>query len=411
MRRLSVLIVVGLLALPTPGTAQQAPAGSPAAPQEQPAQAVSPIAAKRTAALDLSNRGRHVEALPLLEELTQSLPTDALVWERYALALYSMSATLTDVPAAQKMRLQAKAAFSRTRELGNTSALAKLGDTITADGSVPPLSQNPEAQAAMAAGEAAFGRGDFTEAITHYQKALSADPTNYHATLFVGDCYYRLKNVESASDWFARAVALNPNLETAHRYWGDLLMGAGRVAEARSKFIDAFIAEPYSQATRTGLTQWAKTTGGRLGRPAITPFSGLPRSADGRVTIDLKTPPTDPMGAAWVVYATTKAQWSQAEFLKRFPNETTYRVSLAEEVDAYGRMLAFADEQQAKGQPITDPQIATIRALRDRGMLEAYILLSTASASVARDYPAYRAEHRDRLQAYMEAMTVMPPPR
>jgi tetratricopeptide (TPR) repeat protein len=362
----------------------------------------------RAAALDLSNRGRHVEAFPLLEELTKDLPADALVWERYALALYSMAATLTDVPAAQKMRLQAKAAFSRTRELGNTSALAKLGDGITADGSVPQLSQNPEAQAAMAAGEAAFGRGDFTEAITHYQKALATDPTNYHATLFVGDCYYRLKNTEAAVDWFARAVALNPQVETAYRYWGDLLMQAGRGEEARSKFIDAFIAEPYSQGARTGLAQWAKTTGGRLGRPAITPFSGLPRAADGRVTIDLQTPSADPMGAAWIVYATTKAQWNKEEFLKRFPTETTYRVSLAEEIDAFGRLLAFADEQQAKGQPITDPQIATIRTLRDRGMLEAYVLLHAASAGVARDYPAYRAEHRDRLQAYMEAMTVMP---
>ena len=114
------------------------------------------------------------------------------------------------------------------------------------------------------------------------------------------------------------------------------------------------------------------------------------------------------MAAAWVAYATAKAQWSKEEFLKRFPNESTYRVSLAEEIDAFGRLLAFADEQQAKGQPITDPQVATIRALRDRGMLEAYVLLHAPSAGVARDYPAYRAEHRDRLQAYMEAMTVMP---
>ena len=421
MRGLSLIMLVGLLLIPTPGTAQQpaapAPPSAPAVPeipaarQGQPAQTTPSVAARRTAALDLSNRGRHVEALPMLEELTQSLPTDALVWERYALALHAMAATMTDVPAAQKMRLQAKAAFTRTRELGNTSALAKLGDAILPDGSMPALSQNPEAQAAMAAGEAAFARGDFTEAITQYQKALSTDPANYHATLFVGDCYYRLKNVESAADWFARAVALDPDKETAHRYWGDLLMGSGRVAEARSKFIDAFIAEPYSSATRTGLTQWAKVTGGRLGRPAITPFSGLPRTPDGGVTINPQEPPTDPMGAAWVVYATTKAEWSKQEFLKRFPNETTYRVSLAEEVDAYGRMLVYADEQQAKGQPITGPQIATIRALRDRGLLEAYILLNTTSASVARDYAAYRAEHRDRLQTYMEAMTVMPPPK
>ena len=413
MRSLSLcLMAVGLLALPASGRAQTAPPdASPTAAPGPASQANPPIAATRATALDLSNRGRHVDALPLLAELTTSLPTDALVWERYGLALYSTAATLNDLPSAQQMRIKAKAAFQRSRELGNTSALAALGNAITADGSVPQLSGNPEAQAAMAAGEAAFGRGDFTDAIAQYQKALGIEPTNYLATLFVGDSYYRLKNVENAVDWFARAVAINPDTETAYRYWGDLLLQVGRVDEARSKFIDAFIAEPYSQATRTALTQWAKTTGGRVGRPAITPFSGLPRTADGRVTIDPTKPPDDPMGAAWVAYASTKAQWNKEEFLKRFPNETTYRVSLAEEIDAFGHVLAYADEQQAKGRPITDPQIGTIRALRDRGLLEAFVLLHGANAGIARDYPSYRAEHRDRLRTYMESMLVLPPPR
>ena len=411
MRLIAVrlLIVAGLLSFPAPGMAQPtAPVGQTAVPPAQPTSPVAANATKRTTAMDLSYRGRHVEALPMLEELTKELPTDLLVWERYAVALYSMSATLTDVPAAQDMRLRAKAAFNRSRQLGNTSALAALADAIPADGSVPALSANPQAQATMAAGEAAFGRGDFVEAITQYQKALGIDPTNYNATLFVGDCYYRMKNLESAAEWFARAVALNPNAETAYRYWGDALLRAGRGAEARIKFIDAFIAEPYSQAARTGLTQFAKMTGAQIGRPAITTFSGLPRTADGQVIFDLKAPPQDPMGAAWLAYATTKAQWSKEEFLKRFPNETVYRSSLAEEIAAFGSLLAFADEQEARGQPIKDPQIATIRGLRERGLLESYVLLHTPTAGISRDYPAYRAEHRDRLQAYVDAMVVMP---
>jgi hypothetical protein len=151
-----------------------------------------------------------------------------------------------------------------------------------------------------------------------------------------------------------------------------------------------------------------KTTGGGIGRPAITPFSGLPKTADGQVIFDLKAPPQDPMGAAWMAYATTKAQWNKEEFLKRFPNETVYRSSLAEEIAAFGSLLAFADEQEAKGQPIKDPQIATIRGLRERGLLESYVLLHAPTAGISRDYPAYRAEHRDRLQAYVDAMMVMP---
>jgi tetratricopeptide (TPR) repeat protein len=408
--RVTVLALVSLLSFPVSGAAQPAAStGQAAAPPTQQASPVAPGAVNRAAAMDLSYRGRHGEALPMLEALTKDLPNDVLVWERYAVALYSMSATLTDMTAAQQMRLQAKAAFNRSRQLGNNSALAALADAIPADGSEPPLSSNQQAQAAMAAGEASFGRGDFTEAIAHYQKALSIEPTNYNATLFVGDSYYRLTNLEAAGDWFARAIALNPNAETAYRYWGDALMRAGRGEEARSKFIDAFIAEPYSQSARTGLAQFAKMSGARIGRPAITPFSGLPRTADGGVTIDLKAPQQDPMAAAWVAYATAKAQWSKEEFLKRFPSETVYRHSLAEEIEAFGRLLSFADDQEAKGQPITDPQVATIRGLRDRGLLEAYVLLHAPTAGVSRDYAAYRAQHRNRLQAYMDAMVAMPP--
>lgn len=35
-------------------------------------------------------------------------------------------------------------------------------------------------------------------------------------------------------------------------------------------------------------------------------------------------------------------------------------------------------------------------------MLEPYVLLSAADDGIARDYPAYRAAHRDRLHAYVE---------
>jgi hypothetical protein len=152
--------------------------------------------------------------------------------------------------------------------------------------------------------------------------------------------------------------------------------------------------------------------GVRFGRPSITPPATVQRTATGsQVTLDpslLKPADGSPMAAAWVSYSLARAQWQTTEFAKRFPNEPTYRHSLAEEVFAFERLLAFADEQQTKGQPIPDPQVATIRSLYDRGMLEPYVLLHAPDAGIARDYPQYRAEHRDRLQTYIESMIVLP---
>ena len=370
------------------------------------------LATMRTQALSLSDRGRHPEALPILEELTQLLPTDALVWERYAMALLSTAATIPDLEARKAMRVKSKQAFTRTRELGNNTPLAMLGESIPTDGSEPPLSRNPEAQKTMETAEAAFARGDFQDAIVHYQRTLALEPTHYNATLFIGDCYYRMKDVERAGEWFARAIAISPNTETAHRYWGDALLRAGKADEAKARFIDAFIAEPYNQAARIGLNQWAQATGARFGRPAITPQINVTKTNDGaQLSVDpaaLKEGATNPMSAAWAAYSLRRAAWVTEEFRKNYPNEPAYRHTLAEEIDAFKQLLAFADEREKAGQPITDPQISTIRTLIDRGMLESYVLLHAPDAGIAQDYPAYRAQNRDKLQTYIESMIIAP---
>ena len=331
------------------------------------------------------------------------------------MALLSTAATIPDLEGRKAMRVRAKQAFTRTRELGNNTPLAMLGNSIPPDGSEPPLARNPEAQKTMQAAEAAFARGDFQDAIVHYQKTLDIDPTHYTATLFIGDCYYRMKDVERAGEWFARAIALNPNAETAHRYWGDALLRAGRPDEAKTRFINAIIAEPYNQAARIGLNQWGQATGARIGRPAITPQVNVTKTAEGtQITVDpvaAKRGAANPMGAAWMVYSLRRAMWASEEFKKRYPNEPAYRHTLAEEIDAFNQLLGFADERDKAGEPINDPQLSTIRGLRERGMLEAYVLLHAPDAGIAQDYPAYRAQNRDKLQTYLESMIIAPQPR
>ena len=400
--RVTALALTGFLLSTTPGLAQTPIPGTT-------------VATMRTQALGLSDRGRHPEALPMLEELSQLLPGDALVWERYAMALLATAATIPDLEARKAMRVRSKQAFTRTRELGNNTPLAMLGNSIPADGSEPPLARNPEAQKTMAAAEAAFARGDFQEAISHYQKTLDIEPTHYNATLFIGDCYYRMKDVERAGEWFARAIALNPNVETAHRYWGDALLRAGRPDEAKTRFINAIIAEPYNQAARIGLNQWGQTTGARIGRPAITPQVTVTKTGDGaQISVDpvaAKPAAANPMAAAWMVYSLRRAMWVSEEFKKRYPNEPGYRHTLAEEIDAFNQLLVFADERDKAGEPIKDPQLSTIRGLRERGMLEAYVLLHAPDAGIAQDYPAYRAQNRDKLQTYLESMILGPQPK
>ena len=122
----------------------------------------------------------------------------------------------------------------------------------------------------------------------------------------------------------------------------------------------------------------------------------------------MKEGAANPMSAAWTAYSLRRAAWVAEEFKKRYPNEPAYRHTLAEEIDAFDQLLLFADEREKAGQPITEPQISTLRGLRERGLLESYVLLHAPDAGIAQDYPAYRAQHRDKLQAYIESMIIAP---
>ena len=53
-----------------------------------------------------------------------------------------------------------------------------------------------------------------------------------------------------------KAVAINADRETAHRYWGDaLMMGQGKRDASREHFVDAIVAEPYTRNAWVGLVQ------------------------------------------------------------------------------------------------------------------------------------------------------------
>lgn len=54
-----------------------------------------------------------------------------------------------------------------------------------------------------------------------------------------------MKDTSQASIWFAKAIAIDPDRETAYRYWGDTLFQAGDQTGAREKLVEAVVAEPY----------------------------------------------------------------------------------------------------------------------------------------------------------------------
>jgi len=236
-----------------------------------------------------------------------------------------------------------------------------------------------------------------------YQQALLLDPKLYEAALFIGDVYFKSADQQKAGEWFARAIEINPDRETAYRYWGDSLMKQGKVTEAGDKFVDAYIAEPYNRLARAGFVNWGERVHVELAHPRVEFPASVNQKGDGTtITLDpkmLDKDDKDGSSAAWMMYSLTRASWPQSEFAKQYPNEKAYRHSLKEEAASIRAALKLLDEKKAT---TSDRSLQILQKLEKDGLLEAFILLAMPDAGIATDFEAYRKTNLAELRRYVK---------
>ena len=371
--------------------------------------------AERQHALEVYDSQNLVAALPLLEKVALSYPNDPVVLSRLGFALYANSIDQKDPARRQEMRSRAHSVLLKSQSLGDNSNLTQMTVDALAgpDNSQIPFSKIRAAETAIREGEAAFTHGEMDQAIAAYKRALEADPQLYDAALYAGDSEFkkamtsndsrfRSDHFDAAGVWFSKAIAINPNIETAYRYWGDALEAQGKTNEARDKFVDAIVAEPYSRRSYVGLTQWGQRHNVKLGHPRIVPPSSM--TTEGSKTtlnVDPRTLDSQDGSNEWLVYDLTRVAWRQADFFKNYPEEKAYRHSLKEEAAAL-RLVAEACAKDVKSGKVKtlEPSLDSLVKLNDVGLLEAFILFARSDAGIARDYPAYRTTNRDKLRRY-----------
>lgn len=348
-------------------------------------------------------------ALPLLEKLAKERPDDGFVAFSYGFALLGKVKTLKDPEARKKTRIEIRKWLEKAASLGvKEPILVSLLELIPPDGGNDEIfSVVKEADDAMRDGEELYVNGDFARAAEAYQRALRADPKLYDAALFTGDMYFKLGDNAKAEEWYMRAVQINPEKETAYRYSATPLLRSGKLDEAKSRYIDAVIAEPYNRMSWSGLDQWAKVAGVKLGHPQIDIPSSVKNGEGNDVNISIDPKVVDSKGestglGAWMMYGIRRASWKMREFAKVYPNEKTYRHSLREEVGALQGVVE-AVKQRQKDKKITqlDPSLASLMKLADEGLLEPFVLLALADEGIANDYWDYRKNNRDKLKRYL----------
>lgn len=370
----------------------------------------SPAAADdRKHALELYDQNKFTEALPLLEKLAVEFPMDVVIQERLASAVFVTSNGIEDPERRKQQVLRARTLLLHAKELGDNSNLLQiLLDAIPSDGSDSSFSPDTKVEQVMRKAESAYESGDLGKAIEGYTQALVLDPKLYEAALFGGDTLFKMKQYDKAGDWFARAIQIDPNRETAYRYWGDSLMAEGKMSDARAKFIDAVVAEPYTKKSQIGIQQWAQRNKVGFTVPRIqSPNSVKPNEKGITLTVDSTALDRNDGSGAWMIADMSHMLWQSEKFKKEYPNEKEYRHSLKEETERLD-LVAEALQQMLKDKKVKNlnPNLAMLLKLKESGLVEAYILISAADQGITQDYAAYREQHRDKLRQYLDEIVV-----
>jgi len=367
----------------------------------------------RQRAFQLYAQHKMPDAVPLLQTLIVRYPTDAAAHEALGVALLSLSATENVAAKAKADRLSARRELLRAKDLGDTSDLSRiLLAEIPENGELPPLAAKPEVDAALRDGEAAFARADWPNAIKGYSRAWELDATRPAAALYLGDTYFRLKDMDRAGEWFAKAIQVDPNQETPYRYWGDALLAQGRMREARTKYMEGIVANPYRSTSQAGMHKWLSENLLTFKAPPVALPAAPETGQDGKTTISVDPAllGTSNSAAAWLMYSIERTLWQKGKFSTEFPEEKSYRHSLKEETSALTRVITVYQEQISKDPGRRDEALERLVKLGDEGMLEPFVLLAHADAQIAQDYPAYRQTHRDKLLGYLDQYVVPPAP-
>lgn len=382
--------------------------------------AAAPLKAQTKAELDeaaqkvevLFKQQKFTEALPYAETLVKAYPEAAEVQFIYGFCLLGQSKNTTDKEAVRQLVIKSRQAFVKAKQLGSQEQiLDALISSMPEDGDIGgKFSKNEAAETAMNQAEAFFTQGKMDEALAAYQNALKLDPNLYEAALFSGDVYTQKGDFANSEIWYQKAISINPNRETAYRYSATPLMKQKKYEQARDRYVEAFIVEPYSKFSAAGLTQWGQLTNTNLAHPKIDIPADVSKGANGNTTITLGGSGKDDTSFIWLGYGGSRALWQTGKtglsekFKKAYPNETVYRHSLAEEYEALSSAARLLKERMNdKNSKIKtlNPSEANLLKLYDDNLLEPYILLAIPDRGIAEDFPVYLKQNREKLRQYV----------
>jgi hypothetical protein len=146
----------------------------------------------------------------------------------------------------------------------------------------------------------------------------------------------------------SKAIAIDPNRETAYRYSATPLMRQGKNRAGarplrRSVYFRAL--QPFRSQRNAAMGRSDEHEYVASARRS----SRIETGADGKTTATINVNPlADDGSMAWIGYTATRTEWREKKFAKTFPAEKTYRHTLQEEAEALRSVVKMANELKEK---------------------------------------------------------------
>lgn len=350
-------------------------------------------------ALGLFQQQRFADAVPDFEIAVKFMPDEAKLRFMYGWCLVAKSKQVKDVEEAKQLSAKALVELKKAKELGlqdeaNDALIRILGGEGGGSGK-PSYSENPEAEKLMHQAEGFFAQSKYDEALKLFEKVLILDPKLYMAGTSGGDCYVAKQDFKNAEIWYQKAIAIDPNRETAWRYSATPFMKQKKYDEARDRYVEAYIVEPYNSMSTRGINQWAQIVGKNLGHPQVS-VPEFTISPDG--TFEPKTPiaADDKDKSPWLAYLSFRSNWIKEKYMKPGSGKTQYRSSLAEESEALRAAVKSAQEKKSGNK-----DFERLAKLDADGLIEPFLLLGMPNSAIAEDHPEYLKSNRAKLRQYV----------
>jgi len=253
----------------------------------------------------------------------------------------------------------------------------------------PDTMISEEAQKEYDTAEEFFANKDYNNSKVHYQKALASQPNFYKATIYLGDSYWYLDNMDSAIFFFRKGIAMNPDLLEPRKYLVDALGYSKKDEEAKKECLNAIFIYP-DQSMYTKYSDLLKREGKKINK------HWTKRGCEINNIRWTETKTKDP---TWTAYQNAeneiKAYCDSSGVIVK-PNTLTKSKYL--EVYAWEKMLTSSTQ--------LPEELTFAKEMADQGFLDCYVFISVFHFDLYDQYADFVKENKGRIKTYIETYLI-----